>query len=209
MLVAFTATSRARASREDRRDRAPRSWRLQELVAESDAAAATLKSLRDDAGRRVVELMRAARECAQRSRRSGCARAAAIRTAAAATRAAGAGIAGRRPRSGTPGFSAGLAAALRSAARKASMAGPRQDDRALSGDPHQRRSYRGATERRRSRSAAREGARAVFRPRGLRRLAARHGNAAHHRARRQLPHALRPCRSPVQIWSAIRWCPGT
>jgi septal ring factor EnvC (AmiA/AmiB activator) len=39
--------------------------RLQELVAESDAAAAKLKSLRDDAGRQVAELTRARRARAQ------------------------------------------------------------------------------------------------------------------------------------------------
>jgi murein hydrolase activator len=39
--------------------------RLQELVAASDAAAAELKSLRDDAGREVAELTRARRERAQ------------------------------------------------------------------------------------------------------------------------------------------------
>ncbi len=63
MLAFYGYFARARAAKID--EIGAEEARLQELVAESDAAAAKLKSLKDDAGRQVAELTGARRERAQ------------------------------------------------------------------------------------------------------------------------------------------------
>ena len=63
MLTFYGYFARARAAKIE--EIGAEEARLQELVAESDAAAAKLKSLKDDAGRQVAELTRARRERAQ------------------------------------------------------------------------------------------------------------------------------------------------
>ena len=143
-LTYYGYFAKERAARIDKID--AEEARLQDLVAEIERQTEELKSLRDDASREVSDLERARQErgtalaALAGQVQSGHEELARLHRQEQAVE----GLVTELDASAS-GFSGRLAPAFRSAARQAPLAGRRQDDRALSRNPHQRCAERGAT----------------------------------------------------------------